>query len=538
MEQWQQRVAKTIAVLTVLAFVTSVAYHSLMVTVEGSAAGYFHSTQVVIETFTGTGYGSDAPWESPVANLFVIGVDLSTFLILFIVLPYVFQPILEDRLSPTAPRSTALTDHVVVACELTARVERLMDEFEARGVEYVVVAADEETVIDLESAGRSAIRGDPTAAAALGRANVGDAAAVLVDVAGTDAPSAVLSVREHDDDVLVVAQCESPSLRTSLEYAGADTVVMPRQLVGRRIADRLLSEFDLRFSDIVSLGDEFAMVEVTIDESSPIHGTTLGESGLSASDDVTVAGLWYDGEYRPDPSPETVLDRTATVILTGSEAELRAIEIRSRPDTEAATEVVIAGAGEVGSTARDRLSEAGVTCTVIDLREEVADVTGDATDEAVLREAGVEDADAFVAALADDNDAILSVLHARTIAGEIDIAARMNGIDTESKARRAGATYVLSVPDISGRLVALNVLREAVLSYDRQVEVVGVEADDLPGSTLSDPAVRESDCFPVAIERNGQFRTDISPETTLESGDRVVVAGDDDGIDELRSRIG
>ncbi|WP_418282287.1 potassium channel family protein [Halorubrum sp. DTA98] len=537
MERWQRRAAKTIGGLVVLTLVASVAYHYVMIVFEGRTASYVHSTQVVVETFTGTGYGSDSPWESPVANLFVIALDMSTFLILFIVLPYVFQPILEERLSPTPPQSTTQSDHVVLACEVTSHVERLVDEFEARSVEYVVLAENERAILDLMEDGAAVVHGDPTSAAALQRANVARAAAVVVAVEDAHAPSSVLAIRERAPDVLVVAQCQDPSLERSLEHAGADRVMLPRQLLGRRLADRVRSELDPRVSDVVSLGEEFAVVEATIDEESPIHGSTIAESGLLENEAVTMVGVWVDDDFVRDPAPETRLDRSVTLILAGVKSELRQVEARTRPGSRADGSVVIAGFGEVGSAVHDRLTNVGFDCTVVDLQQDAADVVGDATDEETLREAGVENAEAFVVALADDDDAVLAVLHARALQEGLHIAARMNERHTKSKARRAGADYVLAVPDIAGRLVALNVLREAVLSYDRQVEIVSVDAEELPGRSLDGLSVQELGCLLVAVERDGTFLTDVPIESTLEPGDSVLIAGNDEAIDALRSTL-
>ncbi|GAB7091247.1 NAD-binding protein [Halorubrum luteum] len=537
MEPWQRRATKTIGGVVVLVVIASVAYHYLMIVFEGRASSFFHSTQVVVETFTGTGYGSDSPWMSPVANLFIIALDLSTFLILFIVLPYVFQPILEERLSPTPPESTTLSEHIVIACEITSRVERLVDEFEARGAEYVVVADDERAILALERNGTAVVHGDPTSAEALARANVGAATAVLVDVEDAHAPSSVLAIREHAPDALVVVQCQDPSLERSLMHAGADRVVLPRQLLGRRLADRVRSELDPRVSDVVPLGEEFAVVEATIDEGSPIHGTTLAESDLLETEEASVVGLWVDGEFVADPSPETRLDRHVTLIVAGDEAELRQVESRTRPGSRTDGTVVIAGFGEVGSAVHDRLTDAGLDCIVVDVRQEAADVVGDATDEATLREADVENAEAVVVALADDDAAVLTVLHARELGDGLQIAARMNELHTKSKARRAGADYVLSVPDIAGRLVALNVLREAVRSYDLQVEIVSIDAEQLPEQSLQGVPLRETECLLIAVERDGTFRTDISTESELEPGDSVLIAGSDEAIDALQAAI-
>ena len=85
-----------------------------MIRVEARSPRFVHSLQVVVETLTGTGYGSDSPWETRTANLFVVAMDLSTFLILFVVFPYVFRPVLENAFSPSVPATVKIEDHVIV----------------------------------------------------------------------------------------------------------------------------------------------------------------------------------------------------------------------------------------------------------------------------------------------------------------------------------------------------------------------------------------------------------------------------------------
>ena len=67
-------------------------------------------------------------------------------------------------------------------------------------------------------------------------------------------------------------------------------------------------------------------------------------------------------------------------------------------------------------------------------------------------------------------------------------------------------------------------------SLDRG-EIVRFGGTDLPGETLADAPIRETDCFLVAVERDGDFLLDVSPQTVLESDVSVILAGDDEAID-------
>lgn len=117
----KRRAVNIILAVGALVLASAVAYHYILVAYEGRTPPFSHSLQVVIETFTGTGFGSDSPWSSLPENLFVALLDLSTFLLLFIVVPYEFRPVLEEALSPSAPTSADLDDHVLICGSLRVR---------------------------------------------------------------------------------------------------------------------------------------------------------------------------------------------------------------------------------------------------------------------------------------------------------------------------------------------------------------------------------------------------------------------------------
>jgi trk system potassium uptake protein len=87
--------------------------------------------------------------------------------------------------------------------------------------------------------------------------------------------------------------------------------------------------------------------------------------------------------------------------------------------------VVILGCGRVGATLATQLSKAGHTVSVIDNNSDAFQrldsefqgerVTGNGVDEDVLRRAGIESADAFVAATNGDNRNIMASQIAKEI---------------------------------------------------------------------------------------------------------------------------
>ncbi|KPN31906.1 voltage-gated potassium channel [Halolamina pelagica] len=107
--------------------------------------------------------------------------------------------------------------------------------------------------------------------------------------------------------------------------------------------------------------------------------------------------------------------------------------------------------------------------TVVDIEDEPGvDIVGDVTDPITLEEADVASSEAIVLALSDDTTALFAALVARQVAPETGIIARANEDDSTPKLYRAGAKYVLSLPTVSGRMLASKLLDEEVITPRRR----------------------------------------------------------------------
>ncbi|MFC7114811.1 potassium channel family protein [Natronoarchaeum sp. GCM10025703] len=527
MELWLRRALRTVGAIFVLVLVTSILYHTVMVAVEGREPLFAHSLQVIIETFTGTGYGSDSPWDTTMGNVFVSAVDLSTFLLLFIVVPYVFRPVLEEALGPDAPTATEASDHVVV-CGLEQQSDRLVEQFETRDVEYVVVATTESEALSLQEDGISVVHGDPTSVDTLRCAGLDRASAVVVDTIDERTASVILAARELDESVRIIALVADLEFEQHLTYAGADEVLTPRDLLGRRLAERVLTELIPGRSDSISLGEEYSLVELSVTEESRVCGCTVEEIEAMEEPSLTVVGVWQDGEFVDSPPDDCLVDEGTVALVAGYDDDLDTIETEPRGIEGGA---IIAGNGIVGSTVRAALESAGVECTTIDLQPaDAVDVVGDATDESTLRAANIETTSAFIVAIGDDDQAILTVLVANEQNAEMDTIARATHAENSSKLRRAGADYVLSLPEISGRILVREVLHEEILSYDRQLEVVRISGSEISGQRMAGTSIPALDYIVVAVERDDELLTDISPSFEFRDDDDLLVVGDDGAI--------
>jgi Trk K+ transport system NAD-binding subunit len=521
--------------ISVIIFVSALAYDFGMRTYEpGYSHSFLHSMQVVVETFTATGYGSDSPWVSPQMNVLVMLLDITGVALFFVALPAVFLPVFREMLSTAAPSTVEedLTDHVII-CTYSSRAETLISEVEADDVDYVLMEADGERADELHEEGHPVIHADPESVRGLQAVNVGQARALVADVSDRVDASIVLAAKEADGEAKIISVVEDPDRERYHRLAGADVVLSPRTILGDSLAGKLTAAVRADFEDAVAIGEEFAIAEIPIQAGCELAGTTLTDSALTERYGVTVVGAWRHGDFEIPPDPETALDSGTYLIVTGQEPQLRELETEATSAVRRFShgETILVGYGEVGQLIAERLDEVDLPYTVVDERDlEGVDVVGDATDPDVLREAGIEDARSVVLALPDDTATEFATLVVRDLNPDAEIVARAETTGAIQKTYRAGAEYVLSLSTVSGRAIASEVLdTEEILSMDTQIECVRTTAAGLNGETLAGARVRErSRSTVVAVERNGDLITDLPANFRFERGDELVVVGTDE----------
>jgi Trk K+ transport system NAD-binding subunit len=536
MDKWQRRTVYYSVLLIGSMLVFSVLYQNGMRIYEGDPRTFLHSLQIVVETFTTTGFGSDSPWISPEMNVLVIVMDLFGTLLIFMAFPVIAFPLLEDILSTTVPKTVNgdLEDHVVI-CTYTPRADVLIDELDSWDVDYVIVEPDHERATELYEDGYRVIRADPESTSGLEGANLAAARALVADVSDQVDASIVLTAQEIAEDVLTLSVVENPDRAPFHRLAGADKVLSPRPLLGQSLASKVTTSVTSELEEVVEIDDEFEIAEFPIHRGSQLVGTTLAESGIREQVGINIIGAWFRGEFETPPDPDATLTNGTVLLATGREAQLEQLKSFTRSGMRRLDRggTIVVGYGEVGQTVTDALTGAGAQYTVVDRTDlEGVDVVGDASEPETLREAGIDEASAVILALPDDTTAEFTALVARDSSTEVEIIARVEESQSIPKMYQAGADYVLALATVTGRMLASEILEEEdVLSLDQHVEVVRTQASQLVGTTLGEARVRsKSGCTVVGIERDETVVSDVGPEVRIEDGDEIIIAGTDEGV--------
>mgnify|MGYP001821782429 CR=1 FL=1 len=172
-------------------------------------------------------------------------------------------------------------------------------------------------------------------------------------------------------------------------------------------------------------------------------------------------------------------------------------------------------------------------------------IVGDATNDDVLKQAGVERAHSLVAALASDADNLVLAVSARRLNPRLRIVSRANAADSAQKLRTIDLDTVVEPYEMAGNRLATAALRphtsdylDQVFSIDSdKVELTEVEVHEgchLVG--LSTSSV-EQECAVVLVAVRGLGEHDFVGASAharpLASGDIVIALGDRVGIRDL-----
>lgn len=222
---------------------------------------------------------------------------------------------------------------------------------------------------------------------------------------------------------------------------------------------------------------------------------------------------------------------------------------------------VVCGFGRLGTRIVRDLTDRGESFVVVDwsaeqeerfLEESIPHLVGDATQDEVLLEAGVERARGLVAALDSDASNVLTVLTARELNPKLLIVARANTEGAESKLRRAGADRVVTPDSIGGHRLALAMLRPTVHDLFNQIfsfgpggevdvgQITIPRGSPFAGQTVAGCDLRRVRNINILAIRGADGRFTLNPEAqrVIEPGEVLVVIGPAEAVYEMEAMFG
>ena len=218
---------------------------------------------------------------------------------------------------------------------------------------------------------------------------------------------------------------------------------------------------------------------------------------------------------------------------------------------------IVCGFGRVGRNVASELAVTGRAFVVIEsnalvLQEHAGKepgmlwLHGDATDDEVLLQAGIERAAGVFAVISDDAKNMMVSLTAKQLGPQARVVARSHEVQNSIKMRKAGADAVV-LPDFTGgmRIVSMMVRPHVVGFLDemmRSDRLVRMEEIPLPAGfipcRLSDLNLDSSEYILIAIRDASRWHFNPSGEYILAAGQELMLMATAKGRREVEQMLG
>ncbi len=231
----------------------------------------------------------------------------------------------ERRMRTTIER---IKDHHII-CGYGRVGEEIAREFKDRDVPFIIVDKNPEALERARREGMLAIEGDATWEQTLLDAGI-LRCRTLIAASDSDAGNTyiILTAKLLRQDVFIVARVSTTDNEAKLLQAGADRVVSPYAMGGRRMAVAAIQPILSDFIDIVTAGAQGGqgiLAEFAVDRDSGLAGQALREVLADCKNVVVLAVRSERGTMIVGPSDTTRLAPGDRLMVFGSEDDLRRV---------------------------------------------------------------------------------------------------------------------------------------------------------------------------------------------------------------------
>jgi voltage-gated potassium channel len=218
-----------------------------------------------------------------------------------------------------------LKDHFII-CGFGRVGHQVGKEFDNANIKYVIIESNLELTKQYESQSILHIIGDATSDQKLLEAGIKNARGLI---ASSDSDVAnvyiTLSARELNKELLIVARASKVDTEGKLKIAGANRVLSPSFISGKRMANWATRPVASDFLEMVSHNDnrQFNLQEVPIPDNSSFIGKTLIESKIKELSEITILAIQNkNGKFNLQPSSDTIINPGDTLVAIGTKDQV------------------------------------------------------------------------------------------------------------------------------------------------------------------------------------------------------------------------
>ncbi len=294
---------------------------------------------MTVTTLTTVGYGEVHPLDGQ-GQIYTMVLILSGVGLLFYILSDVAEILVEAN--PTAffirkrmKEKIAKLEHHQILCGFGRTGQEVARLFQQNKVPFVVVELDLPRVRQAEEAGFLALQGDATQDETLLEASVKKADGIVCSLPDDALNTFItLSARGLNEKIMVVCRAANPGSEGKMIRAGAQSVISPYIICGRRMATAVTHPLVLEFLDVAmhSPSYDLRLEQVRIPDDSKLNGCTLREANIKQRSGAMVLAVNQSGKLVTNPPPNHVFQSGDELIVLGADEELNKVRQLAEPE--------------------------------------------------------------------------------------------------------------------------------------------------------------------------------------------------------------
>lgn len=299
------------------------------------------------------------------------------------------------------------------------------------------------------------------------------------------------------------------------------------------------------------------IVKFKIPEGNLLDGMTIATLGKSITNEILICAIEREGEvYIPGGNFQIAKDDIVSFVAP--RRHIRSFLKKIGFKTKQVKDAMIVGGGKASYYLAKQLIAMGIDVKIIEQNKERCEelsillpeaiiINGDGTDEEVLREEGIEYAQAFIPLTGIDEENIMLTLHAKQVSNAKLI----------TKINRSTFKNVISKLDLGSVIYPRYITSEAIIAYvrakknstnsnietlyhmfDNRAEAIEFRVDE-PSSVTGIPLkdlMLKNDLLVSFIYRNGKVQIPSGLDT-IEVGDTVMIVTTHTGLDNIQDII-
>jgi voltage-gated potassium channel len=300
---------------------------------------FLDAVYMTVITLTTVGYGEvhEVSGIGRIYTILLIFIGVAFFLF---VAGSVVQFMVEGRIREILGRRSLdkkierLKNHYIV-CGYGRIGRVLCNQLKRKPLDLVVIDKNPELIPTLDDDKVLYLSGDASDEAILHKAGIQRAKGLIAVLAtDTDNVFLVLTARQLNPDLYIIARASRDESKLKLQAAGANKVESPYEMGAVSMAQRIIRPTVTNFLNLAFAHKrkDIQMEEIPVNSSSDLINVMLKDSGIRQQFNLIIIAIKKpDGSMMFNPSYETVIEADDTVIAVGQEGNLKRLEDKLNP---------------------------------------------------------------------------------------------------------------------------------------------------------------------------------------------------------------